>query len=67
MEGRLVNGDVLVAVRDNGRWREPRGENRGRGIVLMRELMDDVRIERGEQGTAVEMRRILIREASSQR
>jgi len=67
VEGRLVNGDVLVAVRDNGRWREPRGENRGRGIVLMRELMDDVRIERGEQGTAVEMRRILIREASSQR
>ena len=64
VEGRVSNGDVLLSVRDNGKWREPRGQNRGRGLVLMRELMDDVRIERHEQGTAVEMRRVLAREGS---
>jgi anti-sigma regulatory factor (Ser/Thr protein kinase) len=46
-----------VSVRDGGAWREPRGENRGRGIPLMKEFMDDVAIETGDQGTTVELRR----------
>jgi len=61
VEGRVTDGSVVLAVRDSGRWREPRGQHRGRGLLLMRELMDDVRIDRDEQGTAVEMRRALVR------
>jgi serine phosphatase RsbU (regulator of sigma subunit)/anti-sigma regulatory factor (Ser/Thr protein kinase) len=55
----LVDGVATVTVRDHGRWREPCGEDRGRGIPIMREFMDDVSIERGEQGTTVEFGRRL--------
>jgi serine phosphatase RsbU (regulator of sigma subunit)/anti-sigma regulatory factor (Ser/Thr protein kinase) len=55
----LVDGMATVTVRDNGRWREPRGGNRGRGIPIMREFMDDVSIETAEQGTTVSLRRRL--------
>ena len=43
----LVDGEATVTIRDRGAWREPRGENRGRGIPIMREFMDDVSIETG--------------------
>ena len=55
----LVDGLATVTVRDFGEWREPRGGNRGRGILIMREFMDDVSIERAEQGTTVDLRRRL--------
>jgi serine phosphatase RsbU (regulator of sigma subunit)/anti-sigma regulatory factor (Ser/Thr protein kinase) len=55
----LVDGLATVTVRDRGAWREPRGGNRGRGIPIMREFMDDVAIERAEQGTTVDLRRRL--------
>ena len=29
-------GEAVVAIRDFGTWRAPRGENRGRGLMLMR-------------------------------
>jgi serine phosphatase RsbU (regulator of sigma subunit)/anti-sigma regulatory factor (Ser/Thr protein kinase) len=55
-----LTGDLAtVAVRDGGRWREPRGRHRGRGIPVMREFMDDVSIETGDAGTTVELRRRL--------
>lgn len=50
-----MDGHVNVAVADTGRWRAPRGHNRGRGLMLMRALMDTVDIERGERGTTVKM------------
>ncbi len=53
------NGEVTVAVRDEGRWRAPRGSNRGRGLSIMVAAMDDVQIERTETGTEVVMRRRL--------
>jgi anti-sigma regulatory factor (Ser/Thr protein kinase) len=56
----LTEGEIRIAVRDRGEWREPRGENRGRGLDLMRALMDSVRVERGE-GTEVRMVRRLER------
>jgi serine phosphatase RsbU (regulator of sigma subunit)/anti-sigma regulatory factor (Ser/Thr protein kinase) len=55
----LVDGIASVTIRDYGEWREPRGGNRGRGIPIMREFMDDVSIERTEHGTTVELRRRL--------
>ena len=65
VEGRVTNGDLVLAVRDRGKWRDPRGQHRGRGLLLMNELMDDVQIERDEQGTAVQMRRALVREGKT--
>jgi anti-sigma regulatory factor (Ser/Thr protein kinase)/uncharacterized protein YigA (DUF484 family) len=55
----LVDGVATVAIRDRGGWREPRGGNRGRGIPIMREFMDDVSIETTEQGTSVSLSRRL--------
>jgi GAF domain-containing protein/anti-sigma regulatory factor (Ser/Thr protein kinase) len=55
------NGEITVAVRDEGRWRAPRGQNRGRGLSIMVAAMDDVQIERTETGTEVVMRRRLRR------
>jgi anti-sigma regulatory factor (Ser/Thr protein kinase) len=54
-----VGGAVRVAIGDSGRWRPARGEHRGRGITLMRQLMDTVDVESGERGTVVKMGRAL--------
>ncbi len=52
------DGDAVVLhVRDTGQWRPPRGQHGGRGIALMRELCDDVRVDRRSEGTTVTMRR----------
>lgn len=51
----LDHGEATVTVRDRGGWREPRGGNRGRGIPVMNEFMDDVVIETGEAGTTVRL------------
>jgi GAF domain-containing protein/anti-sigma regulatory factor (Ser/Thr protein kinase) len=50
---------IHVTVRDHGRWREPRGTHRGRGIALMRSLMEHVDVEHGEEGTMVVLERSL--------
>ena len=53
------NGEITVAVRDEGSWRAPRGTNRGRGLAIMVAAMDDVQIDRTPTGTEVVMRRRL--------
>ncbi len=56
--GAELEGDLVeVTIRDRGRWREPRGESRGRGIPVMREFMDEVDIDRRDDGTIVRLRR----------
>jgi serine phosphatase RsbU (regulator of sigma subunit)/anti-sigma regulatory factor (Ser/Thr protein kinase) len=55
----LVDGVAAVTIRDHGEWRERRGANRGRGIPIMREFIDEVSIEHAEMGTTVELRRRL--------
>ena len=58
-----VDGDVVrVMVRDWGLWREQRGQHRGRGIALMRGLMDEVDVSSGPEGTSVRMWRRVRRE-----
>ena len=52
-----VNGEVSITVSDTGGWREPRKTDRGRGLELMRALMDDVELEAGNEGTTVRMKR----------
>ena len=59
----LEDGAVVATVRDGGRWREPRDAERGRGLRIIRALMDDVRIEANGDGTSVTMRRTLGGEA----
>jgi anti-sigma regulatory factor (Ser/Thr protein kinase) len=57
VEGAVEGDLVTLRVRDHGSWRAPRGQHRGRGLKLIDALMEDVRIERGEHGTEVFMRR----------
>jgi GAF domain-containing protein/anti-sigma regulatory factor (Ser/Thr protein kinase) len=55
-----ASGDeAVVTVRDRGRWRAPRGVNRGRGLRLIEAFMDDVEVIRADDGTMVRMRRRL--------
>jgi hypothetical protein len=52
-----TDGAVMVTVTDHGRWREPRATTRGRGLPLMRALMDGVEVQPGAHGTTVTLRR----------
>ena len=60
LEALLVGEVVEVIVRDTGSWREasPDGD-RGRGLELIRALMDEVDVRRGDGGTEIRMRRRL--------
>jgi PAS domain S-box-containing protein len=51
--------EVEIAVRDQGSWREERPGDHGRGLDLMRTLMDTVAVEPGSEGTTVSLRRRL--------
>lgn len=59
LEATCDGGRVRIEVRDCGRWRAARGAHRGRGVELMRGLMDEVEIRRGEDGTTVVLERTL--------
>jgi serine phosphatase RsbU (regulator of sigma subunit)/anti-sigma regulatory factor (Ser/Thr protein kinase) len=59
IDGVLEDGRVRITVSDGGHWREPRGESGGRGLPLMRALMETVEFERGENGTSVVLERTL--------
>jgi PAS domain S-box-containing protein len=59
VSGRLEGDEVEIAVRDRGSWREQRDGDQGRGLDLMRTLMDTVAIEPSPQGTTVSLRRRL--------
>jgi anti-sigma regulatory factor (Ser/Thr protein kinase) len=50
--------DVVITVSDNGTWRPEEERDRGRGLVLMRGLTDELTIDRPEGGgTIVTLRR----------
>ncbi|MET9229451.1 ATP-binding protein [Lentzea sp. NPDC003310] len=54
-----TDGSAVVDVADHGQWRVPPPAltMRGRGLLLMRESVDDVAIERRASGTTVHLRR----------
>ena len=55
---------LVVSVRDDGRWRPPVASiERGRGLTIMRALVDDLCID-DRDGTTVVLRRRVHREAS---
>jgi anti-sigma regulatory factor (Ser/Thr protein kinase) len=58
-------GEVVVVVRDSGRWRPPVSSlERGRGLSIMRGLVDDVSVDSEAGGTTVVLRRQLQQDAS---
>jgi len=59
LHARLRDAEIAITVSDTGRWRASGQERSGRGLALMRELMDDVDIGRGPDGTTVTIRRRL--------
>ena len=59
VSGQREGSDIAIAVHDHGSWRSEREDDHGRGLDLMRTLMDTVSVEPGEQGTTVSLRRRL--------
>ena len=59
VEVHIEAGLLTAAVTDSGRWREPRGVERGRGLQIIQGLMEDVEVSSEEGGTVVRMRRRL--------
>ncbi len=51
------DGELAFVVTDTGHWRAPRGEHRGRGLLLVKATMDEVTIDSSDAGTQVSMRR----------
>ena len=53
--------EVVIRVSDDGAWRDQRSPrlDRGRGLMVMRALMDEVDIAAGATGTVVTLRRKL--------
>jgi anti-sigma regulatory factor (Ser/Thr protein kinase) len=59
VSGRRQGDEIEIEVRDHGSWRREREDDHGRGIDLMRTLMDTVAVEPGPKGTTVSLRRRL--------
>jgi PAS domain S-box-containing protein len=59
VEVRLEDDHLTARVRDNGNWRDRRGEHRGRGLKIIQGLMDEVDIRTEDGGTVITMRRRL--------
>jgi anti-sigma regulatory factor (Ser/Thr protein kinase)/putative methionine-R-sulfoxide reductase with GAF domain len=52
-------GVVTLAVRDDGSWRPPRGQHRGRGLMMIEATVDEVDVRSTVDGTEILMRRRL--------
>ena len=55
--------EVTVIIRDIGRWRTDRPLGGGRGLKIMRALVDSVKIDSDKRGTVVTMTKRLSRQA----
>jgi serine phosphatase RsbU (regulator of sigma subunit)/anti-sigma regulatory factor (Ser/Thr protein kinase) len=52
----IVQDVIEVTVRDRGTWTPPRGVHRGRGLHMIRALVEDMEVRQTDQGTIVRMR-----------
>jgi anti-sigma regulatory factor (Ser/Thr protein kinase) len=59
LEALYADGVVTITVRDTGRWRAPRGTNRGRGLKIIAAAVDELDLHTTDAGTEVVMRRRL--------
>jgi anti-sigma regulatory factor (Ser/Thr protein kinase) len=55
------DGQIVIVIRDSGRWSTRRRERRGRGLPMIRAAMDEVDVSASEEGTTVLMRKTLSR------
>ncbi|MEA2331189.1 MAG: hypothetical protein QOH58_1327 [Thermoleophilaceae bacterium] len=60
VSGRLDGRQVQITIRDYGAWRAPREGDHGRGLSLMRALMDTVEVLPTPEGTTVRLQRALV-------
>jgi anti-sigma regulatory factor (Ser/Thr protein kinase) len=67
LSGQVEGGAAWITVRDQGIWRTPRAGDQGRGLSLMRALMDSVEITPARDGTTVRLGRTLRRADSTRR
>jgi anti-sigma regulatory factor (Ser/Thr protein kinase) len=65
MSGHIEGRSVEIEVRDFGAWRTAREGDRGRGLSLMRALMDTVDVTPTPEGTTVRLRRTLLQPNSN--
>jgi anti-sigma regulatory factor (Ser/Thr protein kinase) len=56
VSARRVGGDLELRVRDEGHWREPPTQRRGRGLGLMSAFADEVELDHDDEGTVVTLR-----------
>ena len=66
VSGRIRDREIELTVRDGGAWRHPRKGDQGRGLSLMRALMDTVEVSPSPQGTTVRLRRRLDSQGGSE-
>jgi anti-sigma regulatory factor (Ser/Thr protein kinase)/putative methionine-R-sulfoxide reductase with GAF domain len=59
LEANHSAGVVTLAIRDDGIWRPPRGEHRGRGLQMIEATVDEVDVRTTADGTEILMRRRL--------
>lgn len=57
LHAELVQDTVILEIRDHGTWREPRENQGGWGLQLIREVCDAVEVERRADGTRLRMLR----------
>jgi anti-sigma regulatory factor (Ser/Thr protein kinase)/putative methionine-R-sulfoxide reductase with GAF domain len=62
VEARRDDESIEVTVSDSGSWREARGDDRGRGLDLIRATMDEVEVMPSSRGTTVRLVRKLGRQ-----
>jgi serine/threonine-protein kinase RsbW len=57
LDAACVDGEVRILVRDHGAWRPPASDPgwRGRGLVIINGLADQVDVDRTPTGTSVAM------------
>ena len=66
LEARFAGGEVALTISDSGGWRDPVEGERGKGMGLMRGLMDAMAVDGGDEGTTVELRRQLMGDGSAE-
>jgi anti-sigma regulatory factor (Ser/Thr protein kinase)/putative methionine-R-sulfoxide reductase with GAF domain len=57
LTARRVGDRLEFVVRDQGTWREPRGEHRGRGLKVVEAAMDELEVRPSDSGTEIVMRK----------
>src|SRR5581483_3617559 len=64
IDAAVAGDEVVLTVADKGAWREQRKSERGRGLNLIRALMDNVELEPSAEGTTVRMSKRLSKVAA---